>query len=101
MQIYENRDIAKKCILNHLIKNCIKEITSKEYIDGYKEQLISLYNYKEVTIESILYKVQKLEITKSIEFPRIKNKLIIKCRNMSYKDLNKKISMLSLQPLYN
>ena len=93
---FDNKDVAKKYILNFLA-NKDKNINNKFFVNKYKKELISLYNYSSVCIENQNYKVQKIEITKNVA----KNKLNIKCRNMSHKDLNKKISMLRLSPLYN
>lgn len=97
---FENKDVAKKCILDFLISKT-KNMDSRTYINKYKTELISLYNYISVVIDDQQYKVQKIEITKNIFQKPIKNKLNIKCRHMSHKDLNKKISMLRLSPLYN
>jgi hypothetical protein len=97
---FDNKDVAKKCILDFLISKT-KNLDNKAYINKYKTELISLYNYTNVIIENQNYKVQKIEITKNIVKKPVKNQLNVKCRNMSHKDLNKKISMLRLSPLYN
>ena len=97
---FENKDVAKKCILNFLISKT-NNMDNRTYINKYKTKLISLYNYTSVVIDDQNYKVQKIEITKNIVQKTVKNKLNIKCRNMNHKDLNKKISMLRLSPLYN
>jgi hypothetical protein len=97
---FDDKDIAKKCILDFLVSKT-KNTDSRAYINKYKTELISLYNYAEVVIDNQQYKVRKIEITKNIVQKTIKNKLNVKCRNMSHKDLNKKIAMLRLSPLYN
>lgn len=100
MYVFDNKDVAKKCILDFLVSHT-KNISSKDYINKYRTELVSLYNYANVNIENQNYRVQKIEITKNIIQKPVKNKLNVKCRNMSHKDLNKKIAMLRLSPLYN
>ena len=51
---FDNKDVAKKCILDFLISKT-KNLDNKSYISKYKAELISLYNYTNVTIENQNY----------------------------------------------